>query len=127
MWAMRCAKVCTSGVGLKLYASSGIFSAAFTRLFFTPVYEALDSAMRGLVCARRAQPPASDMVSKTMEQRFTLGSLLLKLCLEPQFVYYFSEIVWPVRTDSRAACKISTTIMLFSREFKPAGLNLPRA
>ena len=33
----------------------------------------------------------------------------------------------PLRTESRAACKISTTITLFSSEFNPDGLNLPRA
>ncbi len=34
---------------------------------------------------------------------------------------------FPVRTESRAACKISTTITLFSSEFSPEGLNFPRA
>ncbi len=41
--------------------------------------------------------------------------------------YFASAILRPVRALSRAASRISTTITLFSSEFRPAGLKRPRA
>lgn len=40
--------------------------------------------------------------------------------------HFASVTVRPVRTDSRAASRISTTTTLFSSEFKPEGFSLPR-
>src|ERR1039457_1420951 len=42
-------------------------------------------------------------------------------------VYFANAILRPVRTLSRAASRISTTMTLFSSEFRPDGLNWPRA
>ena len=70
-------------------------------------------------------PPVADRSSSRFLDQARWVVAGPDICVRP-FFYALRVMRLPVRTDSRAASRISVTITLFSSELRPEGFSLPR-
>jgi hypothetical protein len=71
--------------------------------------------------------PVNDLLREGCEEAGFVGCCAGRRLMAGRRGPYFKTMVLPERTDSRAASRISTTIILLASEESPEGFSLPRA